>query len=992
MARFSNPIAFTPGPVTFFASAIYAAFIVALIVIHDTVPTAPRGSTPVTGINLTEAWQDLQVLTSKYHPYNSRSNDEVRKWLLERINDILQANNVMQSPIAAPSSVPSVTPDTSSTNAAVYVFDDTLSNLTFSSAGSTTSTGGLSVYFEGTNIIVYIRGSDDDDAKWWNDPNINPQDKGGVLVNAHYDSVSTGYGATDDGMGIVSILQLIKYYTTSGHAPKRGLVALFNNGEEDFLNGARAFSQNPIAKFPHSFLNLEGAGAGGRAALFRSTDAEITAAYQRSPYPFGSVISADGFEKGLIRSQTDYVIFNGILGLRGLDIAFMDPRARYHTDQDDTRHTSRNALWHMLSSALATTQALASGAGFIFEGDSLAKDGVDAGRGHRGVWFDLFGRAFVVFRLHTLFSLSVCLLVVVPVFLLCTLLILYHFDRLYLFSGSRTYHVSEGDEEIPLYGWRGFFRFPPLFVVAAAAPVALAYLMSKENPFIAHSSKWSVWSMMLSSWLFVAWFFCRLGDWARPSALARAYGLTWLLTLSWAMLVADTVFQTHLKLAGGYFVLFYFASLFLATWTSYLELFLLPSKSKYCHGKMASSRRGSMASTQLLAPSSQDQPVTASDDHNGEEEQADERTSLLRKDKRPTFAHYTHNDTNEDTAAVADEEVTSEKLSSYRFGDEQDWSEHLPRWTWLFQLLLVLPINVILLGQISLLVVSGLHQTGSDGSSMFVVYIAMAVFSVLILSPILPFLHRFTWHIPMFMFLVLIGTLVYNLLAFPFSENNRLKLFFQQGVDLDSGNNTVSLIGLPSYVQQAIEALPSSAGQSIQCESAGPGDRLKCCWAGLPPKIVHVHSKLPLETQFKTWVNHNVTRVPGQNSARFTITGRDTRACKLTFASPVSDFAVRGSAPNDKRFPNVPEGGSKEIRLWSRTWNRAWVVDVQWEGQGDQKGEVVDLEGKAVCLWSDDNNEGVIPALDELRHFAPGWVAVTKAGDGLVEGYKRFKI
>ena len=622
----------------------------------------------------------------------------------------------------------------------------------------------------------------------------------------------------------------------------------------------------------------------------------------------------------------------------------------------------------------------------------MAKGGVDAGHGHHGVWFDLFGRTFAVFRLHTLFSLSVTLLVVAPVFLLVTLLVLYQTDKLYLFSGSRMYHVSEGDEEVPLYGWRGFFRFPLLFVIAAAAPVALAYLMVKENPFIAHSSEWSVWSMMLSSWLFVAWFFARIGDWARPSALARAYGLTWLLTLFWAMLVFDTVCQTHLKLAGGYFVLFYFASLFLATWISYLELFALPRKSKYCRGKMTSSRRGSHSSIQRPGSSSQEPPAETLTNQGGEEDQADERTSLLKKDKRTTFANYTHNDTDENEAAVVDEDRVPEPKESYVFGDEQDWSQHLPRWTWLLQLILIVPINVIILGQISLLLVSALHQTGSDGSSMFLLYIAMAIFSILLFSPTLPYLHRLTWHVPMFMLLVLVGTLAYNLLAFPFSVNNRLKLFFQQEVDLDTGNNTVSLTGLDPFVQMAIDSLPSSAGQSFQCEPASPGNRMKCSWIGLPPKVIHVHSKLPMKAQFKTWVNYNVSRVSKENSARFTIMGRDTRACKLTFESPISDFTVRGSGPNDKRFPAVPEGGSKEIRLWSRTWNRAWVVDVHWEGQGDQEGAIVDLEGKVVCLWSDDNKEGVIPALDELRHFAPEWVAVTKAGDGLVEGYKRFKI
>jgi len=46
-------------------------------------------------------------------------------------------------------------------------------------------------------------------------------------------------GATDDGTAVVSILQIIKSFTRpesqGGKRLKRGLVALLNNGEEDYL-------------------------------------------------------------------------------------------------------------------------------------------------------------------------------------------------------------------------------------------------------------------------------------------------------------------------------------------------------------------------------------------------------------------------------------------------------------------------------------------------------------------------------------------------------------------------------------------------------------------------------------------------------------------------------------------------------------------------------------------------------------------------------------
>src|SRR5579871_5709079 len=152
--------------------------------------------------------------------------------------------------------------------------------------------------------------------------------------------------------------------------------------------------QHPISRFAYVFLNLEGAGAGGRATLFRSTDIEVTKAYAKTPNPFGTVVSADGFKAGTVRSQTDYVIFTDILGLRGLDVAFWYPRARYHTDQDDTKHTSVESLWHMLQSSMYTVKALSSDTSDSFIGPRAdgAKGKVKNGSGTDGVWFDIFGK------------------------------------------------------------------------------------------------------------------------------------------------------------------------------------------------------------------------------------------------------------------------------------------------------------------------------------------------------------------------------------------------------------------------------------------------------------------------------------------------------------------------------------------------------------------------------------------------------------------------
>ncbi len=56
---------------------------------------------------------------------------------------------------------------------------------------------------------------------------------------------------------------------------------------------------------------------------------------------------------------------------------------RYHTREDDSRHTSEDSIWHVLSSSITTVTNLS--------GDMA--DAVDGGT-TAGVWFDLFGDNF----------------------------------------------------------------------------------------------------------------------------------------------------------------------------------------------------------------------------------------------------------------------------------------------------------------------------------------------------------------------------------------------------------------------------------------------------------------------------------------------------------------------------------------------------------------------------------------------------------------------
>lgn len=88
-----NPISFRPGPVTFWTTLVYLAILIPIVIINEEPPPAPD-QLPQGSVNLTQAWLDLTTLTKAYHPYNSRYNDEVRKFLLRRVASILDGNGV----------------------------------------------------------------------------------------------------------------------------------------------------------------------------------------------------------------------------------------------------------------------------------------------------------------------------------------------------------------------------------------------------------------------------------------------------------------------------------------------------------------------------------------------------------------------------------------------------------------------------------------------------------------------------------------------------------------------------------------------------------------------------------------------------------------------------------------------------------------------------------------------------------------------------------
>lgn len=537
--------------------------------------------------------------------------------------------------------------------------------------------------------------------------------------------------------------------------------------------------------------------------------------------------------------------------------------------------------------------------------------------------------------------------------------------------------------------------------------------------------------MFISLGYFAFWCIMRGADAVRPSALHRGYVNIWLFTIGWTILVAVTVFEDRFQISSGYYFVFLHSALFLTTLISVSELFALPDKKTWGQETRAEHEgrdhdQRSVNTDSAIAPEPGELDGNDSDDENGDvdREPPSVITPLLGRprrgedERRTTFATtYRHS-----ISALSDATTTKDKpvTSSGAFGEEQSWSKNLPTWTWFIQFLLLGPFMIILATQTGLMLTDATHQTGTDGSNPLLPYLVIALYSLLLVLPLMPFMHRVTHHIPVFLFVIFIATLIYNLVAFPFSPDNRYKAFWQQTVDIDTGTSTIKLAGLEEYLRLIIGELPSAEGKTVKCrDSTTRVGTTDCSYDGsdIPPNVAdNIIDGIPPQKGYPDLVSIKVTPGAEPGQAKLKVDAKNTKSCYLKFAKPVKRFTVAGGNGWDDRFGRMPDSGVQQITLWRRDWTKVWEVDIEWDADadantnpaqvtGDVGGHiatpdadelkvrsVAGLDGNVTCIWSDINTPGTIPALDEAIQYAPTWAVMTKMATGLVEASKSFLV
>ncbi len=182
---------------------------------------------------------------------------------------------------------------------------------------------------------------------------------GRLFLTAHHDSVETGQGAADDAAGVAAVLESVRALTAGGRL-RNDVVVVLTDAEEACTCGAEAFAAtHPLASAGGVVLNLEARGTTGPPIMFETSagNAGLAEAYAgAAPHPVATSFAVEVYRA--MPNFTDFSVLTADGDFTGLNTAFIDGAAGYHTPQDVPERLDRATLQALGDNALATAREL----------------------------------------------------------------------------------------------------------------------------------------------------------------------------------------------------------------------------------------------------------------------------------------------------------------------------------------------------------------------------------------------------------------------------------------------------------------------------------------------------------------------------------------------------------------------------------------------------------------------------------------------------------
>uniref|UniRef100_A0A2N9F291 Vacuolar membrane protease n=1 Tax=Fagus sylvatica TaxID=28930 RepID=A0A2N9F291_FAGSY len=252
--------------------------------------------------------------------------------------------------------------------------------------GSDLFTGKTLVYSDLNHVVLRILPKFESEAA-----------QNAILVSSHIDTVFSTAGAGDCSSCIAVMLELARGISQWAGF-KHAVIFLFNTGEEEGLNGAHSFiTQHPWNETIRMAIDLEAMGIGGKSGIFQAGPHPwaIENFALVAKYPSGQVIAQDFFSSGAIKSATDFQVYKEVAGLSGLDFAYTDNSAVYHTKNDKLELLKAGSLQHLGENMLSFLI-------HILASSNLPKGNTTEQEENKGqnaaIFFDILGTYMIVYR------------------------------------------------------------------------------------------------------------------------------------------------------------------------------------------------------------------------------------------------------------------------------------------------------------------------------------------------------------------------------------------------------------------------------------------------------------------------------------------------------------------------------------------------------------------------------------------------------------------
>ncbi|TVT83039.1 M28 family metallopeptidase [Pseudomonas sp. H3(2019)] len=229
-----------------------------------------------------------------------------------------------------------------------------------------------------------------------------PGATGTILFMAHYDSVGTAPGASDDGMAVASILQLMREIIARNDA-KNNVIFLLTDGEELGLLGAKYFiSQLSTSERDaiNLVMNFEARGNQGVPLLFETSpqDYRLMSILNKGVRDIVA-FSFTPLIYNMLQNDTDFTAFKR-QNVNGLNFAVVEGFEHYHHMSDTVENLPPETLFRYQKMVRKVGQH------FIHDVD-VSTLSADEG----SVYFPLPGGTLLILPLLAVYTLGITLLI-----------------------------------------------------------------------------------------------------------------------------------------------------------------------------------------------------------------------------------------------------------------------------------------------------------------------------------------------------------------------------------------------------------------------------------------------------------------------------------------------------------------------------------------------------------------------------------------------------